>query len=42
LSTWATIIRQRDTSFPAESVMVQWMSASEPRNSRTNDVIVIS
>ena len=33
---------QRDTFLPVESAMVHSMSASGPRNSRTNDVMVIS
>jgi hypothetical protein len=42
LSTWATVMRQRDTYFPSESTMVHSISASGPRNSRTNEVMVIS
>lgn len=36
LSTWATVMRQRARFFPSESTMVHSMSASGPRNSRTN------
>jgi hypothetical protein len=39
---WATVMKQRETVFPAESTMAPSMSASGPRNSRTNEVMVIS
>ena len=42
LSMWATVTKQRETVFPAESIMAPSMSASGPRNSRTNEVMVIS
>src|SRR5580765_1733856 len=42
LATQATIMRQRDTFFPEPSTIVHSMCASGPRNSRTNDVMVIS
>ena len=42
LSMWATVMRQRETVFPAESTMARSMRASGPRNSRTNEVMVIS
>jgi hypothetical protein len=42
LATQATIMRQRDTFFPALSTIAHSMCASGPRNSRTNDVMVIS
>jgi hypothetical protein len=35
LSMWATVMRQRETVFPAESTMAPSMGASGPRNSRT-------